>query len=63
MSTSTIAEPNAAQRVEIVLSQLRDLPPLPAVVGKLLALTGSNDSDIRVDTSALNVRYALESSR
>ncbi len=55
MSTSTIAEPNAAQRVEIVLSQLRDLPPLPAVAGKLLALTGNDDSDIREIVSLIEM--------
>lgn len=47
MSATTVAEPSSAQRVEIVLSQLRDLPPLPAVASKLLVLTSERDADIR----------------
>jgi len=47
VSPVNAVEPTAPQRAEMVLAQLRDLPSLPAVVVRLLALTGDDQADLR----------------
>jgi putative nucleotidyltransferase with HDIG domain len=47
MAPTITAEPTSTQRVEVVLSQLQQLPTLPAIATRLLQLTADSEADVR----------------
>ncbi|UCG33471.1 MAG: HDOD domain-containing protein [Phycisphaerales bacterium] len=47
MAPTTTVEPTSTQRVEVVLSQLQQLPSLSAIATRLLQLTTDSQADVR----------------